>query len=181
MKKRTKKMVVVMMVFAMVFTIFPVTASAAKAKTKTYEHIAIGVTGRVGGVLDMYGKDIITYKYDGNKVISSSPKQKIKSLSMNICEKGYIVCTKKTKNEHKYKSVWYLNFQCIPDWLSDLLGKQVGKALGKLSNLGRFGTITNEYTVYKNGKVTRRSWNKWYPPTKFKKMSDLARKYLLVL
>ena len=162
----------------MIFTMMPLTASAT-TKTKTYKHDVLNASGLISA-LDVYGRDTITFKYDGKKVVSSSAKQTSKNLGTRICEKGGIKRTVKKSGYHQYKSTWYVNFSVLPNWIEDLLGDYMGKAI-KLTDLGRFATATTKYTVYKNGTVKKSTSVKWYVPTNLKKMATFIDKYLLVL
>lgn len=178
MKKKSISLICILTMCSMIFASMPMIASAA-TKSRTYSNRVLDARGPIS-LLDVYGKDTVSFKYDGRKVISSTCGQSSKNLGTHICEKGGIKVVTKTSKYHTCQSVWYLNFDVMPEILKKALGKFMGKG-ADLTNLGRFATATTRYTVYYNGTVKKSTSVKWYAPKKLQKIVTFAKKYLLIL
>ncbi len=170
--KITKTIVLSMMAVMIVFAAVPVSADAAvKTKSKTYVNYPLEARGAIKA-LDVYGRDTLKIKYNGQKIISVAPSQYARNLGTKICEKGGIKCTYSTSAKRIYSSTWYVNFSILPKWMIKIADKVTPK-LGAIADCGRFVKSTTTYTVYKNGNVTKSSKMQFMVPTKLR---DAAKK-----
>lgn len=180
-----RKVMAVMVIVCMVATVMPFMSDSAdaatKTKSKTYGNYVLDARGPIS-CLDIYGKDIFKIKYNEKKIVSVKCSQAYKNLDTKMCEKGGIKLVKKSSSKWVYRSVWYVNFDVLPKKIRNICGSYIGKAVNQLSNLGRCFTVTTEYTIDKNGKVTWKQVSyKLYLPKKLQKAAKFIINNMYVL